>query len=115
MKDYYAVLEIEVTASAEEITSAFKKQMKKFHPDVNKSEDALEKTKEINEAYKVLHDQKQKEIYDYQRSPFNRIPAGFPQGVRIFYTQNPQPARINIVVVHTPNGQQVWVNGMRVQ
>ena len=57
-KDYYKLLGVERTASAEEIHKAFRKLARQHHPDVarNKKE-AEEKFKEINEAHEVLSDQ----------------------------------------------------------
>jgi molecular chaperone DnaJ len=55
-KDYYEILGVSKSASAEELKSAYKKMAKKWHPDVNKSPEATEKFKEVNEAYSVLSD-----------------------------------------------------------
>ena len=41
-KDYYAVLDISSSASLQEIKSAYYTQSKKWHPDINKSEEAKE-------------------------------------------------------------------------
>ncbi len=63
-RDYYEVLGISRNASLEEIKSAFRKLARKYHPDVNKSEDAEERFKEINEAFAVLSDPERRSIYD---------------------------------------------------
>ncbi|EDO49360.1 predicted protein [Nematostella vectensis] len=63
-KDYYAVLNVDKAASADDIKKAYRKQALKYHPDKNKSPGAEEKFKEISEAYEVLSDPKKKEIYD---------------------------------------------------
>lgn len=63
-RDYYEVLGISKTASANEIKSQYRKLALKFHPDRNKSNDAAEHFKEISEAYAVLSDPEKREIYD---------------------------------------------------
>lgn len=63
-RDYYEVLGISKNADASEIKKAFRTMAKKYHPDVNKSSDAEEKFKEINEAYEVLSDPEKKSMYD---------------------------------------------------
>ena len=63
-RDYYEVLGLTKGASDQEIKSAYRKLAKKYHPDVNPSEDAKKKFEEINEAYSVLSDPKKKQMYD---------------------------------------------------
>ena len=55
-KNYYDVLGVSKDASPEETKSAYRRQAKKYHPDINKEPDAAEKFKEINEAYECLSD-----------------------------------------------------------
>jgi molecular chaperone DnaJ len=63
--DYYRLLEIEKTASADEIKKAYRKLAMKYHPDKNPNNPEAEKTfKEISEAYKVLSDNDKKQKYD---------------------------------------------------
>jgi curved DNA-binding protein len=64
MKDYYAILGVPRTATQEEIKRAYKRLARQYHPDVNKSPEAEEKFKEINEAYAVLSDPEKRKIYD---------------------------------------------------
>jgi len=63
-KSLYETLGISEKASAEEIKKAYRKLARKYHPDVNKEEEAIEKFKEINAAYEVLSDKKKKDEYD---------------------------------------------------
>jgi len=63
-RDYYEVLGVTRSASADDIKNAFRNLARKLHPDVNKAEDAEEKFKEINEAYGVLSDPDKRAAYD---------------------------------------------------
>ncbi|MBW2976335.1 molecular chaperone DnaJ [Candidatus Woesearchaeota archaeon] len=63
-KDYYKVLGVDKNATKEEVKKAYKRLAKKYHPDLNKGEDAAEKFKEINEAAAVLADDEKRSQYD---------------------------------------------------
>ena len=63
-KDYYDTLGIKRDATEAEIKSAYRKMARKYHPDVNKTKEAEEKFKEINEAYEVLGDKQKRSRYD---------------------------------------------------
>jgi len=64
-KDYYATLGVKRSATAEELRKAFRKQARKYHPDVNPGDKkAEEKFKELTEANEVLSDPKKRKIYD---------------------------------------------------
>jgi molecular chaperone DnaJ len=64
-RDYYEVLGIKKVAKEDEIKSAFRKKAMEFHPDRNPGDKAAEeKFKEVNEAYGILSDPKQKDKYD---------------------------------------------------
>ena len=63
-RDYYEVLGVSKGASDEEIKKAFRKLALEYHPDRNKAEGAVEKFKEVNEAYQVLTDSEKRANYD---------------------------------------------------
>lgn len=63
--DYYEVLEVERTASGDEVKKAYRKMALKYHPDRNPDDkNAEEMFKKINEAYQVLSDKEKRQIYD---------------------------------------------------
>jgi curved DNA-binding protein len=63
-KDYYKILGVPRSASADEIKRAYRKLARQFHPDKNKAKGAEDRFKEINEANEVLGDPKKREAYD---------------------------------------------------
>ena len=64
-RDYYDVLGVDKSASADQIKSAYRKLAVKFHPDKNKGDKgAEEKFKEASEAYHVLSNSERKQNYD---------------------------------------------------
>jgi molecular chaperone DnaJ len=64
-KDYYGVLGVKKSASADDIRKAFRKLARKYHPDVNPGDkSAEEKFKALSEANDVLSDPKKRKIYD---------------------------------------------------
>ena len=77
-KDYYKVLGVADTASAKEITKAYRKLARELHPDANPGNDAAEsRFKEVSAAYDVLGDDKKRVEYDEVR----RLgPIGAPGG-----------------------------------
>jgi curved DNA-binding protein CbpA len=74
MKDYYALLGVSHTASAEEIKRAFRRLAVKFHPDKNPDPEAEVFFKELSEAYDVLSDWEKRKKYDLHfENPFEAI------------------------------------------
>jgi len=63
-KSLYETLGVSENASADEIKKAYRKLARKYHPDINKDESAVDKFKEINAAYEVLSDPQKKQQYD---------------------------------------------------
>jgi curved DNA-binding protein len=63
-KDYYKTLGLARTASADEIKKAYRKLVRKHHPDVSKAADATERMVELNEANAVLSDPEKRQAYD---------------------------------------------------
>lgn len=63
-RDFYEVLGVAKSASAEELKKAYRQQALKFHPDRNKEAGAAEKFKEASEAYEVLSNPEKRQTYD---------------------------------------------------
>lgn len=83
-KDYYEILGVKRDSSEQEIKSAYRKLARKYHPDVNKTKEAEQKFKDINEAYEVLGDKQKRQRYDslgsnWQGGADYTPPPGFEQ------------------------------------
>jgi curved DNA-binding protein len=63
-RDYYETLGVPRDATSEQIRSAYRKLARRYHPDINKDEDAEERFKDVAEAYEVLSDAEKRERYD---------------------------------------------------
>ncbi len=82
-RDYYEVLGVERSASADEIKRAYRKLALKFHPDQNKDDPSAEgKFKEAAEAYDALSDPAKRSKYDQFGHQAFTQGGGFPGGGR---------------------------------
>ena len=79
-KDPYSVLELDETATQDEIKKAYRKLAKRYHPDANPGDaKAEERFKEVSEAYEILTDPEKKRQYDQIRQG-GGWPGGGPTG-----------------------------------
>ena len=80
-RDFYEILEITKSASADEIKKAYRKMAIKFHPDKNPGDKAAEeKFKEAAEAYEILSSPEKKQRYDQYGHAGMNGNAGFGGG-----------------------------------
>ncbi len=93
MRDYYELLGVTKNSSQDEIKKAYRKLALKWHPDRNKTKEAVAKFKEINKAYEVLSDVKKRETYDqFGPQAFERGgPGGGPTGAGQNYSYQQGP------------------------
>ncbi|MCU1457007.1 MAG: heat shock protein DnaJ protein [Actinomycetia bacterium] len=75
-RDFYEVLGVPRTASAEEIQRAYRQLARTYHPDVNKDPGAEDTFKDASEAYDVLSDPETRRKYDAFGPDFRQVPDG---------------------------------------
>ena len=83
--DYYEVLGVARDADAAQIKKAYRRLAREFHPDVNSSEGAEEKFKEVSVAYEVLSDPEKRQIYDRGGNPLGNQAGGGGYGQGFFF------------------------------
>lgn len=93
-RDYYEVLSIAPSASAEEIKEAYRRLAFQCHPDRHQeTEEANKKMQEVNEAYAILSDPIKRREYDLPRGYRSRVPK-FKKGSKVKISVNsPSPYR----------------------
>ena len=74
-KDYYRIIGVNFTATAEEIKKVYRSLARRFHPDTSDEPDAAERFREIQAAYEVLSDERKRAAYDKRRSEMGLAPA----------------------------------------
>ncbi len=79
-RDYYGILGVRQNASADEIKKAYRRLARELHPDVNPSEEAQERFKDVTAAYEVLSDPQKRQIVDLGGDPLQSGGAGAAAG-----------------------------------
>ena len=97
-RDYYEVLGVSRTASAEELQQAYRRLARRHHPDVNKDPGAEERFKEVSEAYDVLSDPESRRRYNAFGPDFRSVPPGAEQRGR----RRPERLALDRPVRHPP-------------
>jgi DnaJ family protein B protein 4 len=84
MSDLYKILEVDKSATGDEIKKAYRRLSMKWHPDKNSSPEASDKFKELSKAYAVLSDEKQRREYDMSGEGFDMSSINLPDLFKVF-------------------------------
>jgi hypothetical protein len=111
-RDYYRVLQVEPTATSEEIKAAYRRLALRYHPDLAKNDPAPEQMRKLNEAYEILGDADKRAQYDLER----RVQA---ETVPVVVTPPPPPVKPRQNVTFRPRPRRrprtpmpkIWVRG----
>lgn len=88
--NYYEILGININATQKEVKDAFRKEARRWHPDLNKSEEAHSRMQLINEAYETLSDLNKRKEYD------KRIAKGTVSVAYATYTKSRQESESDL-------------------
>jgi curved DNA-binding protein CbpA len=82
-RDHYTVLGVSHSASEAEIHRAYRTLARRYHPDINASDEARTRFEEVSSAYEVLHDPQRRDRYDRSmaRSAGSEVPVFVHRGV----------------------------------
>ncbi|KAA8735993.1 DnaJ domain-containing protein, partial [Corynebacterium tuscaniense] len=75
-RDYYGILGVDKNATDSEIKKAYRRLARKYHPDVNDTDEAAEKFREISLAQEVLLDPDKRHIVDRGGDPMEQAAGG---------------------------------------
>lgn len=79
--DYYKLLDVERTASTDEISKAYRKLARKFHPDLNQDDkNAKKRFQEVQQAYDCLNDPEKRKMYDQFGEDYEKYGSKNPFG-----------------------------------
>lgn len=87
MADLYKILEVDKTATADEVRKAYRRLSMKWHPDKNKNHEAEEKFKDISKAYSILSDPQKKANYDNEKDGIDLSTINIPDIFKVFMGQ----------------------------
>ena len=105
--DHYRILGLHPRVSDKKIKATYRKLAKRLHPDVNASETATERQREINQAYQILGDPDTREIYDAELAlehleARGRFWRGVAAGVVTFMLTASATSLVALLFVHSP-------------
>jgi DnaJ-class molecular chaperone len=94
MKNYYDILQVKNSASADDIKKSYRKLARQYHPDVNPgNKQAEEHFKLVNEAYATLSDSALRSAYDARLKGTSAATAGQPGRPQPVRQRTPPPVR----------------------